>query len=168
MGLKITTQIGTDKGITNEAYIRISSYNIQKSGQALFIIELYMVQPIPQELGETPVFIESCLNREIGNSFLVILEKSVKLSRTIQVPIQKDIIITEIITTPSLIEGESPIETSVEKTETRTVMEDVIENYDIMVPDLSILNDVSIFTFAYGKLKEKLQTSFGIENVIDC
>jgi hypothetical protein len=33
--------------------------------------------------------------------------------------------------------------------------------------DLSLLNDVSIFTYAYAKLKEKLELSFG-DNIADC
>ena len=41
MALKITTQIGTDKGITSEAYVRIADYQISKYGSANFRIELF-------------------------------------------------------------------------------------------------------------------------------
>jgi hypothetical protein len=41
MGLKINNALGTDQGITNEGYIRITNYNI-KNGYLDFRIELYI------------------------------------------------------------------------------------------------------------------------------
>jgi hypothetical protein len=40
MGLKINNALGTDQGITNEGYIRITNYNIKKNGYLDFRIEL--------------------------------------------------------------------------------------------------------------------------------
>jgi hypothetical protein len=40
MGLKINNALGTDQGITNEGYIRITNYNINKNGYLDFRIEL--------------------------------------------------------------------------------------------------------------------------------
>lgn len=42
MALKITAEIGTDKGITSEAYIRIVNYTIAKNGFATFKTELFL------------------------------------------------------------------------------------------------------------------------------
>jgi hypothetical protein len=39
MGLKINNALGTDQGITNEGYIRITNYNINKNGYLDFRIE---------------------------------------------------------------------------------------------------------------------------------
>ena len=41
MALKITTQIGTNKGITSEAYIRISKYTIDKAGYGKFNLQIF-------------------------------------------------------------------------------------------------------------------------------
>ncbi len=49
MALKITSQIGTDKGITSEAYVRIADYQISKSGSANFRIEIYQSQSEPKD-----------------------------------------------------------------------------------------------------------------------
>ena len=49
MALKITIPIGTDKGITDEAYVRISSYNLQKGGSATFQIEILQNESIAKE-----------------------------------------------------------------------------------------------------------------------
>lgn len=72
MALKITTQIGTDKGITSEAYVRISNYNISKYGGVSLGIEIYMDQAsVPTE---TPIINQgTCKNTQIGESLYVSL-----------------------------------------------------------------------------------------------
>jgi hypothetical protein len=42
MAIKITAQIGTDLGITSEAYLRITNYQIQKGGFANFQTQLFL------------------------------------------------------------------------------------------------------------------------------
>lgn len=42
MGLKITTQIETNKGNTSEAYVRIISYFVNKYGSVSFFTETYL------------------------------------------------------------------------------------------------------------------------------
>ena len=44
MALKITTQIGTNKGITSEAYIRISKYTIDKAGYGKFNLQIFQME----------------------------------------------------------------------------------------------------------------------------
>ena len=50
MALKITTQIGTDKGITAEAYVRITNYQLNKFGSASFQIEIFQSEADAAEL----------------------------------------------------------------------------------------------------------------------
>lgn len=49
MGLKINTEIGTNKGITNEGYVRIEKYDINKHVGTLNVdVGLYQNQSIAQ------------------------------------------------------------------------------------------------------------------------
>lgn len=141
MALKITTQIGTDRGITNEAYIRISDYQISKPGaSATFRIEIYQSQPTE---GETYGFGTFARNQQIGDALYVSFMK----------PVEKTVTSTRIT---GYTEAQEPIEESF--TETVTVQE----------LDLSAAEATNIFAFGYAKLKEKLQELFGAGNVIDC
>lgn len=141
MALKITTQIGTDKGITNEAYIRISDYQISKQGaSATFRLEIYQTQA---ESIENPGFGTSAKNQQIGEALYVSFMKQV----------EQTITGTRIT---SYDENQNPIEE--EYTETITVPE----------LDISDAESTNIFAFGYSKLKTKLQELFGAGNVVDC
>ena len=141
MALKITTQIGTDRGITNEAYIRISDYQISKSAaSATFRIEIYQSQPTESEATGFGTFAR---NQQIGDALYVSFMK----------PVEKTV--TGIRIT-GYTEAQEPIEESY--TQTITVQE----------LDLSGAEATNIFAFGYAKLKIKLQDLFGAGNVIDC
>jgi hypothetical protein len=141
MALKITAQIGTDLGITSEAYIRISDYQISKqAASSTFRIEIYQSQP---ESGQTYGFGTSARNQQIGDALYVSFMK----------PVEK--IVTGIRIT-GYTEAQEPIEESY--TETITVQE----------LDLSGAEATNIFAFGYAKLKTKLQDLFGAGNVVDC
>ncbi len=75
MALKITTPIGTDKGITDEAYVRISSYNLQTAGSATFHIEIYENESVFK--GETPELAGIARNSQIGDMIVVALNSTV-------------------------------------------------------------------------------------------
>jgi hypothetical protein len=144
MALKITTQIGTDRGITSEAYIRISDYQISKPGaSATFRIEIYQSQPVA---GETYGFGASAKNQQIGDALYVSFMK----------PVETTITGTRIIYVGDTPEDKQPVEQSY--TETVTVQE----------LDLSGAEATNIFAFGYAKLKTKLQDLFGAGNVVDC
>ena len=69
MGLKITTQIGTDKGITSEAYIRISNYNISKYGVLFLNYETFLKQSDAPAYGDPEfklLYDEIAKNQQIG------------------------------------------------------------------------------------------------------
>ena len=168
MALKITTQIGTDLGITSEAYVRITNYQLNKFGSAEFRLEVFQSQETASStvLGATPVYAQNARNRQIGDSLLVSLtkqiEETVTRTRTVNVPTVtpteragtneagEPIVVIENVTTYELQEEEY------EETITKTV------------PDLSSAEGVDIFTFGYGHLKTKLSDLFGAENIVDC
>ena len=167
MALKITTQIGTDKGITSEAYIRIADYQISKYGSANFRIEIYQSQAdLTPAIGAgyPGPYSGVSRNQQIGESLYVPMTKEVTETITVKrmVPVET----TEEVTVPATEEGGEPTTQTV----TRHSMEeqDVEETITKTVPDMSGAEEIDIFAFGYGKLKAKLDGLFGAENVIDC
>jgi len=170
MGLKITTPIGTDQGITSEAYVRISSYRIEKSsGHAYFDLQIYQSQEnsIPPVASiYQPMMFLVARNSEIGDSLTVALTKEVIATRTSTRQVGKEVDVTETITTTN--ETGEPVEQVVTRKEFRMVEETYQETYTQVVPDFSSLDTINIFSFAYNRLKVKLQKLFGDLNVVDC
>jgi len=167
MALKITTQIGTDKGITSEAYIRIADYQISKYGSANFRIEIYQSQAdlTPTSgVGYPAAYGGTARNQQIGESLYVPMTKEVTETITVKrmVPVET----TEEVTVPAAEEGGEPTTQTV----TRHSMEeqDVEQEVTKTVPDMSGAEEIDIFAFGYGKLKAKLDELFGAEHVIDC
>lgn len=143
MALKITTQIGTDKGITSEAYVRIANYHLSKFGSANFGIEIYQSEEdaTPAANAMPGVMGGQARNQQIGDSIYVQLTTQQEREVTYAVP-------------GTDVDG-NPFP---DRTETITVS----------VPDLSSAEGVDIFTFGYSHLKAKLVDLFGAENVVDC
>lgn len=168
MALKITTQIGTDKGITSEAYIRIADYQISKYGSANFRIEIYQSEDdVPGTVGNVMYpapFSGTARNQQIGENLYVAMTKQVTETITVKrmVPVET----TEEITVPSTQEGGEPTIQTI----TRNIMQeqDVEETVTKIVPDLTSAEDSNIFVFGYSHLKAKLQDLFGAEHVVDC
>jgi hypothetical protein len=151
MALKITTQIGTDKGITSEAYLRIADYQVSKHGSANFRLELFQSQANSVPSFTPSIFSGQARNQEIGEYLSVTLTKEVEKTRTIQKNVEVEVEATEEVPAHKV-----------------WVMQDVEETYTTIVPDLTPLEEIDIFEFAYGKLKAKLEGLFGAENVVDC
>lgn len=167
MALKITTQIGTDKGITSEAYIRIADYQISKYGSANFRIEIYQSQAdLTPAIGAgyPGPYSGVSRNQQIGESLYVPMTKEV--TETVIVKRMVPVETTEEVTVPATEEGGEPTTQTV----TRHSMEeqDVEETITKTVPDMSGAEEIDIFAFGYSKLKAKLDGLFGAENVIDC
>lgn len=169
MALKITSQIGTDKGITSEAYVRIADYQISKFGSANLRIELFQSQadvPISGQSIPNPMG-GSARNQQIGENLWIPLTKQVEETRTVKrmMPVQ----VTEEVQVPGPLDEEGN-PTTVTQNVTRTEMQeqDVEETITKTVPDLSSVEDKDVFEFGYGKLKEKLVSLFGADNVVDC
>jgi hypothetical protein len=159
MALKITTQIGTDKGITSEAYVRIADYQVSKYGSASFRIELFQAQAdsVSNNMYPMPVGTGQARNQQVGDSLWVAMTKEVEATRTVQRRVE--------VVTEAVLDSEGEVITPASST---WEMQDVEETYTATVPDLTPLEDETIFEFGYAKLKDKLVGLFGAENVVDC
>lgn len=168
MALKITTQIGTDKGITSEAYVRIADYQISKYGSANFRLELFQSQEDVASPGAAGIYPGMgggiARNQQIGESLYVAMTKQVE--ETVTVKRMVSVETTEEVSVPSPVEGEEPTTQTV----TRHTMEeqDVEETITKTVPDLSSAEGIDVFEFGYAHLKTKLSGLFGAEHVVDC
>jgi hypothetical protein len=172
MALKITSEIGTDQGITSEAYVRIVNYNINKTGSANFALQIFN-----SEAEATAFSVGSPLvgtfqngiakNVQIGEQFNIALTKEVTETITVQRSVPTEVEVTEEVIVPG-VDGEEPTTEMITKTVIQSVLTDVEETKVSTVPDLSSLAQVDIFTFAYGKLKEKLEIAFGEGSIVDC
>ena len=168
MALKITTQIGTDKGITSEAYVRIADYQISKYGSANFRIELFQSQEDATPPTSYPGMGGGVArNQQIGESLYVALTKQVEETITVKrmVPVQVEF--EEEVAGPLDSDG-NPTSTTVTRTRTEMQEQDVEETITKTVPDLTSAEDVDVFEFGYGHLKMKLEGLFGAANVVDC
>jgi esterase/lipase superfamily enzyme len=168
MALKITTQIGTDKGITSEAYVRIADYQISKYGSANFRIELFQSQDDVTPSGSYPAIGGgTARNQQIGESLYVALTQQVEETITVRrmVPVQVEVE-EEVPGVPDA-DG-NPTTTTVTRTRTEMQEQDVEETITKTVPDLSSAEGVDVFAFGYSHLKTKLEGLFGADNVVDC
>jgi hypothetical protein len=167
MALKITKKIGTDQGITSEAYVRIVNYNINKNGIANFALQTFLSQnDVPALISNTPGAIGTVRNNAIGDTFQVFLQKEVEEKYMVTKPVQKEVEIEQVISTTDA-DGNPTTETVTQKV-MQTVLEEVEEIRVALVPDLTLLEGKDIFQYAYGKLKEKLVAEFGASYVKDC
>lgn len=168
MALKITTQIGTDRGITSEAYVRITNYQLNKYGSADFRIEIFQSEAdATDSSAATPIYGQTARNQQIGDSL------HVSLTKQIEETVTRTRMVNVTVITPTEVNG--PVDENGEPT---VVMEDVITNelqeeeYEETitrtVPDLSSAEGVDIFAFGYSHLKAKLVELFDAENVEDC
>jgi len=153
MAIKITTQIGTDLGITSEAYLRIVNYNIQKGGYANFQTQLFLdaeAATSGSNLYPGTGGGQVARNQQIGESLYVDLRTPSEsiVYRTVNMPSQ------------SIGESGSITYTNVETT--------ISESVTIMVPDFTEVEAASIFEFGYTKLKEKVAEVFGTGSYQDC
>ena len=168
MALKITTQIGTDKGITSEAYVRIADYQISKYGSANFRIELFQSQDDATPANSYPGMGGGVArNQQIGESLYVALTQQVEETITVRrmAPVQVEF--EEEVAGPLDADG-NPTTTTVTRTRTEMQEQDVEETITKTVPDLSSAEGVDVFEFGYGHLKAKLEGLFGAANVVDC
>ena len=136
MAIKITTQFGTDLGITSEAYLRITNYQIQKGGFANFQTQLFLnteaaasssnLYPNPGMGGVI------ARNQQIGDNLNVDLRTPSEsiVYRTVSVPSQ------------SVDESGSITYTNVETT--------VSESVTVMIPDFTEVEEANIFEFGYA------------------
>jgi len=168
MAIKITAQIGTDKGITSEAYVRIADYQISKYGSANFRLELFQSEEDVASPGPAGIYPGMgggmARNQQIGDSLYVAMTKQVE--ETITVKRMVSVETTEEVTVPPTTADGEPTTQTV----TRNIMQeqDVEETITKTVPDLSSAEGIDVFEFGYAHLKTKLEGLFGADNVVDC
>jgi hypothetical protein len=143
MALKITAQIGTDKGITSEAYVRIANYQLSKFGSASFQVQIFQSEEDATIASNEMYGITAgqAKNQQIGDNIYVQLTKQVE--ETVSVP------------QPGIDEEGNPLP-NIDQVITKTV------------PDLSSAEGIDVFEFGYFHLKAKLVDLFGEDNVVDC
>ena len=168
MAIKITAQIGTDKGITSEAYVRIADYQISKYGSANFRLELFQSEEDVASPGAPGIYPGMgggmARNQQIGDSLYVAMTKQVE--ETITVKRMVSVETTEEVTVPPTTADGEPTTQTV----TRNIMQeqDVEETITKTVPDLSSAEGIDVFEFGYAHLKTKLEGLFGADKVVDC
>ena len=168
MALRITTSIGTDRGITDQAYVRIADYQISKYGSANFRVELFQSEEDATPATSYPGMGGGVArNQQIGESLYVALTKQVEETITVKrmVPVQVEF--EEEVAGPLDSDG-NPTSTTVTRTRTEMQEQDVEETITKTVPDLASAEGVDVFEFGYGHLKTKLEGLFGADNVVDC
>ena len=168
MALKITTQIGTNKGITSEAYIRISKYTIDKAGYGKFNLQIFQKEEdatpsLTSDVNVIPQNAEA-KSAQIGEFM------HIKLLKTVTTTVRKNMPtrITEVIQVPVLDENKQPTGQVEDKVVTRKKPMEVNVEETYEVPNLSLIEGQDIFEYGYTKLKEKLVTLYGAENIVDC
>jgi len=163
MALKITKEIGTNRGITSGAYLRIYNYQISKSGYLQLNIQMFLNEDVANIPFDQIVSGMECFNSEVQNMVRIPLTKTLTKTVTKTVMVEEE----QEVKIPIYVDGAY---TNEFKTETRTVKipkeMEVEEEYQ--VPDLSQIEGVDIFAFGYDHLKTKLSEAFGAENIIDC
>ena len=169
MALKITSQIGTDKGITSEAYVRITNYELNKYGSANFRVEIFQSEEDANTLLSVPASMSNSAarNQQIGDSLYVPLTAQVEETITVQRTVPVEVEYEEEVPGVMDSDGNTIIET-VTRTRTEMQQQDVEETITKIVPDLSSAEGVDIFAFGYSHLKAKLVDLFGEENIVDC
>ena len=168
MALKITSQIGTDRGITSEAYVRIADYQISKYGSANFRIELFQSQEDATPSASYPGMSGGIArNQQIGENLYVAMTKQVTETVTVKRMVPVEVEFEETVSGEPDADG-NPTTTTVTRTRTEMQEQDVEETVTKTVPDMSGAEGVDVFAFGYGKLKAKLQDLFGEANVVDC
>jgi hypothetical protein len=171
MALKILSQIGTDQGITSEAYLRIVNYSLSKQFcNADFKLQLFM-----SEADAKPAFKAMPYNPSnpeakcqlIGDNLMVSFHKEIEVESECSKMVPKEVEKEETITITDPVTGESTTTTN-----TVIVTEMVEEKYPctqkVWVCDLTPVEGIDIFQLGYSKLKEKMIGIFGEDNVVDC
>jgi hypothetical protein len=136
MAFKIKKAIGTDAGIIIGAYVRISSYEINKNGRVNFILDIFENKDASIiEAAQLPTVHPNKLqSKEIGLLLELDLSQKVKYTKTIT----------------KQVDG---VDTEMEET------------FYKKVSDLSVFETKTIFEVGYEKLGEKLNALYGATNI---
>lgn len=157
MAFKINKEIVTSKGVTNEAYVRIEKYEIDKIGKAIFKIGTYLNKQSVVDALETPHNPEMAIIHEVGEHIHLWLQKDVEVKRTEME--------TVVVDTPEVKDEIGMIITPASRKYEQKEVEKISKK---KVPDLSSVENGTIFEYGYARLKEKLAELYGEENIEVC
>ena len=160
MALKITKQIGTNQGITSEAYVRIEQYTIDKANGNLNInTSMY--------LNEETAVSASRTEYNVWNSPMMGMStaQNVNYPMGYSFPLTSSVTTTEPTYAPSYsveppVSGSAGVVTTIMITGSMDVTKYLI--------DLSAIHDNNIFAVAYPLLKTQLEAIAGSGKVVDC
>lgn len=161
MALRVTTPIGTDRGLIQNAYIRIGEYKVLKTGECIFDIHIYKSQEDAIIADSSMATIgkaneRTCYSLEIGKEVKIDLGREIVKTVTVPKEIPMTVKRTKTIGSHSYEVTENMITSSLHTYETK-----------IKVPNWSALQNNNIFEFGYTVLKDRLVELYGAENVVD-
>jgi hypothetical protein len=154
MADRINKEIVTSKGVTSEAYVRISKYEIDKAGDASFKIEVFLNQESSTTVDGGLFNPVSATIADIGPYVVVPLKKTIKVS----VPNKR----TEVVDVPEEIDEDGNVIKMATKEYVEIEGEDLV---DRTVPDLTPVENGTVFEFGYAKLRDVLVSLYGEENI---
>jgi hypothetical protein len=161
MALKITKQIGTNQGITNEAYVRIEQYNIDKANGNLNInTSMYLNEETAVSASKTEY-----------NSWNAPVMMGMNTAQNVNYPMNYSFPLTSSVTTtePTYTPSSSwSAPESGSMPEMTTVMITGSVEVTKYLIDLSSIHDNNIFAVAYPLLKTQLEAIAGSGKVVDC
>tara|TARA_R110000782_G_scaffold13460_6_gene39670 strand:+ start:86 stop:529 length:444 start_codon:yes stop_codon:yes gene_type:complete len=146
MGLKIIIPIGTDKGITEEAYVRITHYALSKNGHVNLQLELFLNKAASQ----SPLPLYSGFESKASNQ-MVSNNHSFMLTKDVVTVVNKQRMIEKYDITGVAVHTEETYDEEVTST----------------VSDIASLESVNVFEFCYNSLKVRLEGVFGAGNIIN-
>jgi hypothetical protein len=165
MALIVNTPIGTDRGLANNAYIRINEYRVVKTGECVFDIHIYKTK-------EEAVIADSnigtygkanhltCMSLEIGKEIRVDLSREIVKTVTVPKETPTTSIVTKTIGSGDRMKSYTVSESTIE-------MQNHTYETTLKVPDWTTMEAHNIFEFGYSMLKDRLVKLYGEENVVD-
>lgn len=154
MAFKINKEIVTSKGVTSEAYVRISKYEVDKVGKATFKVDSFLSEQTVLDAFDTPYNPERAIIHEVGETIMIWLQKDI------------DVVLTEMETIPVVIPAVLAEDGTIVTPEKREyTQKEVQRTINKKVPDLSSLENGTIFQHGYEHLRQKLVSLYGEENI---
>jgi len=172
MGLIINTQIGTNRGITDEGYVRIEKYEVDTYNGFLRVYpNLYLSSASAAEAKQDEWVRYSavenrddkeCASVQLKNEYLFPLTSSEVRTRYEVVSQTVSSSVETMVPNP---DGPGEVTSSHWEYDNQEVSQSI--EYTASVIDTSHITGSSIYEFAYPLLKAELAIEFGVGNILD-
>lgn len=139
MAFKINKPIGTDAGIVTGAYVRIASYEINKTGRVNFVLDIFESKDA------------ASINESLYTHMPVINPNKIQ-SKEVGLSLEVDMT-SRVTYTKTITKQVDGVDTEME------------EEFTKKVADISVFENRTIFEVGYEKLGEKLASLYGEENI---